>query len=32
MANVHFGGIKIRNLYKIFGANGSNYIDAVQKA
>lgn len=30
MANDHFGGIKIRNLYKIFGSNGTAYIDAVQ--
>ena len=30
MADHHFGGIKIRNLYKIFGTNGQAYIDAVK--
>jgi glycine betaine/proline transport system ATP-binding protein len=31
MADDHFGGIQIRNLYKIFGPNGQAYIEAVQK-
>ncbi|MBB4571714.1 quaternary amine ABC transporter ATP-binding protein [Rhizobium leucaenae] len=30
MADNHFGGIKIRNLYKIFGPKGQAYIDAVK--
>lgn len=30
MAENHFGGIKIRNLYKIFGPKGHSFIDAVQ--
>lgn len=30
MVNGHFGGIKIRNLYKIFGPNGKSYVDAVK--
>ncbi|QFY63060.1 betaine/proline/choline family ABC transporter ATP-binding protein (plasmid) [Rhizobium grahamii] len=31
MADNHFGGIKIRNLYKIFGPDGKAYIDAIRK-
>ncbi|QND45606.1 glycine betaine/L-proline ABC transporter ATP-binding protein (plasmid) [Rhizobium lusitanum] len=31
MAEQHFGGIKIRHLYKIFGPNPMAYVDAVQK-
>ncbi|OWO92192.1 proline/glycine betaine ABC transporter ATP-binding protein [Rhizobium esperanzae] len=31
MAENHFGGIKIRNLYKIFGPNPAAHVDAVQK-
>lgn len=30
MAEHHFGGIKIRHLYKIFGANAAAYIENVQ--
>jgi glycine betaine/proline transport system ATP-binding protein len=30
MADHVFGGIKIRNLYKIFGANGASHIEAVK--
>jgi glycine betaine/proline transport system ATP-binding protein len=30
MADHIFGGIKIRNLYKIFGANGASHIEAVK--
>ncbi|MFT4181945.1 MAG: glycine betaine/L-proline ABC transporter ATP-binding protein [Rhizobium sp.] len=30
MADRHFGGIKIRHLYKIFGPNPQAYIEAVQ--
>lgn len=30
MADKHFGGIKIRNLYKIFGPHGERHIDAVR--
>lgn len=31
MADHHFGGIKIRHLYKIFGPNPAAHVDAVQK-
>ncbi|WOS65729.1 quaternary amine ABC transporter ATP-binding protein [Sinorhizobium fredii] len=31
MADHHFGGIKIRHLYKIFGPNAQAHVDAVQK-
>ncbi len=31
MADHHFGGIKIRHLYKIFGPNPKPYVEAVQK-
>lgn len=31
MANQHFGGIKIRHLYKIFGPSPMAHVDAVQK-
>ncbi|EJZ18941.1 glycine betaine/L-proline ABC transporter ATP-binding protein, partial [Rhizobium sp. Pop5] len=31
MAEHHFGGIKIRNLYKIFGPTPSAFVEAVQK-
>ncbi|MEZ2223687.1 glycine betaine/L-proline ABC transporter ATP-binding protein [Rhizobium sp. RCC_161_2] len=31
MADQHFGGIKIRHLYKIFGPNPAAHVDAVQK-
>lgn len=30
MVDKHFGGIKIRNLYKIFGPQANSYIDAVK--
>ncbi|RVI98421.1 glycine betaine/L-proline ABC transporter ATP-binding protein [Sinorhizobium meliloti] len=31
MADTKFGGIKIRNLYKIFGPNSQAYVEAVKK-
>jgi len=31
MAEHHFGGIKIRHLYKIFGPNAAKHIEAVQQ-
>ena len=31
MAEQHFGGIKIRHLYKIFGPNPAAHVEAVQK-
>ena len=31
MAEQHFGGIKIRHLYKIFGPRGATHVEAVQK-
>ncbi|MCX2698570.1 quaternary amine ABC transporter ATP-binding protein [Ochrobactrum chromiisoli] len=31
MVDKNFGGIKIRNLYKIFGPNAAGYVDAVSK-
>jgi glycine betaine/proline transport system ATP-binding protein len=30
MADQRFGGIKIQNLFKIFGANGASHVDAVR--
>ncbi|WP_084688102.1 quaternary amine ABC transporter ATP-binding protein [Paraburkholderia oxyphila] len=30
MADINSGGIKIRNLYKIFGPKGASYVDAVK--
>ncbi|MBP1887975.1 quaternary amine ABC transporter ATP-binding protein [Sinorhizobium mexicanum] len=31
MADHHFDGIKIRNLYKIFGSNAATHVEAVRK-